>query len=1169
MGKLKTIISIVGFFVLTAMGCGYGNADARNLPRVLLISSYHPSFPTFFDQIEGIKSGFGDHPVILDIEFMDSKRFPNGEIQKEFVRLLGLKLARVQSYNVVITSDDNAFLFALKHRDGLLAGAPIVFCGVNDRELALAQNSDPMVTGVLEDVSMRDTLEVMRRLHPKVTRIVALVDDTPSGQGDLRRFQDIAAGFSDVSFDNLDLSTMTFEEFGARLGKFGEDTAALLLSAYHDARGETLLFHESLEKITARLHCPLYHLWEHGMGQGITGGKVISHRMQGRIAGEMALAIVQGKNPADMPVIGRSSNVFMFDYAQLSRFNVDQDLLPDGSVVLNVPVPLFRKYVPIIRILLTVLGIFALVLVIILFNLKKRIRLEHSLKVSEERFSHLFHQAPLAYAAVDSLGQILQVNQAWLNLFEIPQPYVPSPRIKDFLAPESYSLFDDNFPCGEQGIHLRDVACRVVTASGRLLHCAVDASVTRGGDDNHVPGHFIVRDVTRTRQRERLLKMQTDIASVFLNAQDTFLFQELLAIIVGSMECPFGAIGFLDAQGPLVLTACSDSRKPDSPPVETGLVLEREECNHLTREAIEQGVSVYGNTDISMFKGMVRLSSLLVTPIVDRNRTIGVFVVGDRYEPFSAEDNELLGTIAQRFAPILRARMEAMGYESERRTFMTAMDQSDMAIMVLDENGIIGYTNPAARITGYGTGELVGMPFDTILAQEDNPLFMDSVWKMVRGGDVWRSEVVAYRKDGGDYRVECSLVPVREVGGAITHFLVLLRDITREHALELQLQKSQKMEAVGRLAGGIAHDFNNILQVIQGYGDILLERLSPGDSGHDSLQAIQTAAERAAGLVRQLLTFGRKEHAQPEDVGVNGLIQGLETMLSRVIGEHIAFTFQPSGKELLIHANPGQIEQIIVNLCINARDAMPEGGSMVLSTVSVDLDQEFCSTHAWARPGRYARVMVTDIGTGIDPAVLDKIFEPFFTTKETGKGSGLGLSIIYAIVEQHAGLIDVASRPGKGTSISVYIPLVENIPVKHESGQEDADSREMYPGTETVLLAEDEDMVRDLARAVLEGAGYHVVVAENGRKAVEKFQSHEKEIDLVLLDVVMPELSGLQVFEAIRTQDKNVPVIFSSGYSHDILDDAPEVRESTWMIAKPYLPSELLRTIREVLDGTG
>lgn len=398
-----------------------------------------------------------------------------------------------------------------------------------------------------------------------------------------------------------------------------------------------------------------------------------------------------------------------------------------------------------------------------------------------------------------------------------------------------------------------------------------------------------------------------------------------------------------------------------------------------------------------------------------------------------------------------------------------------------------------------------------------------------------------------------------------TYLLGMGYDITERKRLEDQLRQAQKMEAVGQLAGGIAHDFNNILQGIIGYTEMAESGLSPTDQAYQDMEQVKAGADRAATLTRQLLAFSRRQMIQPVDLDLNDVIAGISKMLHRVIGEHIELVLKLGRETRAVHADPGAFEQVLMNLSVNARDAMPTGGQLSIKTESVLLDETFCEAHAWASLGEYTLLSVTDTGMGMGREVVERIFEPFFTTKETGKGTGLGLSMVYGIVKQHEGSIDCYSEPGKGTCFKIYLPIVKSA-VEASEKTDDPPSTQVG-GTETILLAEDDEMVRNLAVLTLERNGYSVLVAKDGEEALRLFAEQHEKIEFALLDVVMPKVGGREVYDAIRASNANLPVLFSSGYSADAIHTKFVVEAGLETIQKPYSPSALLREIRDRLDS--
>ena len=426
-------------------------------------------------------------------------------------------------------------------------------------------------------------------------------------------------------------------------------------------------------------------------------------------------------------------------------------------------------------------------------------------------------------------------------------------------------------------------------------------------------------------------------------------------------------------------------------------------------------------------------------------------------------------------------------------------------------------------------------------------------------------EVVWRRRDGSVITVRLNGRPVRAPDGALECFEFIVEDVTDQRALEERLRQTQKMEAVGRLAGGIAHDFNNLLTAILGSVDFLRRALGPDHPEHAETEEIQKAAVRAADLTRQLLAFSRQQVLAPKVLELDALVTNLEKMLRRLIGEDVELRFAPKAPRAAVRADPGQLEQVIVNLVVNARDAMPRGGKLTIDTATVDLDTGYAWEHGTVEPGRYVMLAVTDTGVGIDRAVQARLFEPFFTTKEFGKGTGLGLATAYGIVKQSGGYIWVYSEPGRGATFKVYLPRVE--PAGEPIAVPQAPARALG-GTETILLAEDEAAVRNLARRVLEKHGYKLLLAATGRDGVRLAEQHGSPIDLLVTDVVMPEMGGRELAQRLTTRQPSLKVLFLSGYTDDAIVHHGVLDAGVAFLQKPFKPDELVRKIREVLDDT-
>jgi two-component system cell cycle sensor histidine kinase/response regulator CckA len=494
----------------------------------------------------------------------------------------------------------------------------------------------------------------------------------------------------------------------------------------------------------------------------------------------------------------------------------------------------------------------------------------------------------------------------------------------------------------------------------------------------------------------------------------------------------------------------------------------------------------------------------------------------------------------------------------------TAVEQSAEAIMITDTKGTILYVNPAfERTTGYTREEVAGQPPKMLRSGRHDVEFYRQMWNILSRGEVWRGRLVNKRKDGTLFDEDATISPVRDAAGNVVNYVAAKRDITNEMLLERQLLQAQKMEAVGRLAGGVAHDFNNLLGVITGYGDVVHRRLADEDPLKGNVEQILKASERAAGLTRQLLAFSRQQILQPRILDLNALVSNMQSMLLRIMGEDVELVQVLEPQLGAVRADPGQIDQVLMNLAVNARDAMPEGGRITIETRNADLDESYVTTHASVRAGPYVMLAVTDTGSGMDAATQARIFEPFFTTKAVSGGTGLGLSTVYGIVTQSDGHVWVYSEVGVGTAFKIYLPRVD---------QEAEHPREQRPGPllrgdETVLLVEDETSLREMLREVLETNGYSVLGARDGAEALQMAAAHSGPIQLMVTDVIMPGMTGPRLADLFAPTRPGMKVLFVSGYSDESVARYGLIAPGRAFLSKPFGPEVFLRRVRESLDA--
>lgn len=533
---------------------------------------------------------------------------------------------------------------------------------------------------------------------------------------------------------------------------------------------------------------------------------------------------------------------------------------------------------------------------------------------------------------------------------------------------------------------------------------------------------------------------------------------------------------------------------------------------------------------------------------------------------------------------VLQKKLAGFGEYSLRKTYYPELQQSledlreseaflknivdNIPAMVFVKDAVelryVAFNKAGEEVLGYSKEELLGKNDRDLFPEEQAAFFTGKDREVLTRGDLLEiPEETIKTRSGEDRILRVRKIPLFDIEGKARYLLGIAEDITDRKRLEEQLLQSQKMEAIGQLAGGVAHDFNNILMVIMGYGNIL--KMDPGLDAQqkEKLEQITKASERAAQLTRSLLTFSRKQVMNPQPANLNDVVIQVRHFLGRLIGEDIQIKSVLFPEELTVVVDSGQIEQVLVNLATNARDAMPKGGVLTLETNVTDVDAAFVQANGFGKSGRYALISVSDTGTGMDEKTRLRIFEPFFTTKEVGRGTGLGMAIVYGIVKQHHGFVNVYSEPGIGTTFRIYLPI--------NTGEFAGNGEGVIPeppkgGSETILVAEDDAGVRKLVLEVLTGFGYRVLLAENGLEAIEKFRANRDSIKLILMDIIMPRMNGKEAFREIRRIDPGVKILYTSGYTLDTIQSRDVIDEGAELVMKPIQPLELLRKVRELFD---
>ena len=570
-------------------------------------------------------------------------------------------------------------------------------------------------------------------------------------------------------------------------------------------------------------------------------------------------------------------------------------------------------------------------------------------------------------------------------------------------------------------------------------------------------------------------------------------------------------------------------------------------------------------------EGHARVVRELVVPVVRGDRIVAVLGVGNKGSDYTEEDCEVVSYLAD----VCWVTAENKRIEAQRARLAAAIDQAGEMVVVTDRKGDIEYVNPVfERITGYSRDEIQGKNTRLLGSGTQDEAFYQDLWATISCGETWRGRMVNRRKDGSLFTEDSTISPVRDASGTIINYVAVKNDvtehlkITREKSeIEEQMRQTQKLESIGRLAGGVAHDFNNMLSVIIGYGEELINSLHDSDPLKECATAIVEAGNRSASLTRQLLAFSRKQTLRPEVLNLNDIVRNLEKMLQRLIGEDVELVTELDEELSPVEVDAGQIEQVIMNLAVNARDAMPQGGTLTIETALAELDEAYAEKYLEVVPGAYVLMTVSDTGAGMDEETKKKLFEPFFTTKEAGKGTGLGLSTVYGIVKQSGGGIRVTSRPGQGSSFAIYLPQACDV---SEKKPEPSVIPRAMRGEASILVVEDEASLRKLIGRTLASMKYRATTAANAGEALLLVEEKGLHPDLIITDVVMPGMSGKVLVDRLMRILPDLKVIYMSGYTDEAVAEHIVREPGMPFLQKPFNVRRLAEKIDLLLsDGEG
>ena len=1080
--------------------------------RVLFISSYHPGFPTFFQQIQGVRSELESAGVVIDVEFMDTKRFADPENLVRFLDMLRFKLSRIEPYDVIIVADDAALKFAAEHRASLFPQSSVVFCGVNNQDFARSFSGAPFFTGVIESVSMRETLEAVWRLRPQTSTVHALVDAEPSGQGDLRAYLKMRDVFADKKLEVIALDTLSWEELARTLAGLPKDDAILLLSAYHDKDGLTRSFEGALKLIMEHAKAPVFHLWEHGIGQGILGGKIISHSQQGRIAGRLALRILRGEPAQSLPVVeGDDANRHVFDHSALIRFGINGKLLPEGSEERGKPVSILARYKLQILAATAVLAVLIVLLMALASHVVRLRRAKARIKDSETRYKALFEANADGILVFEyQTRRFVFSNPAASRMFGYAEEQFRSLGVEDIHPREQPDSPQANFMtlAAGAGHFAESRAC--LRQDGSVFLADIRAFALEIEGKEHTAGLF--RDVTERKQAEEALRESEERFILAMKATSDGLFDwNLETNEIYYSPAWKKMLGYEDHELPNDFSIWE--RLTDSEDVQKSWELQKK----LISRQIER----------------------FVVEFKMKHKNGHWVDILSRAEAFFNESGQAVRMIGTHTDITERKRAEEALRASEDR-YRMIFDQQFQYMAILQPDGTLESINSLPEVVqGFTKEDVLGRPFWEMPTWRGLPewraIIRDQVERAKTMKDVLLTEDAYQKADGSIAFAEAAYKAIHDPDGNIRYILVQATDITeRKRAEQALLTARDAAEAANRakseFLANMSHEIRTPLNGIMG----MLQLLETTTLDKEQLQfcalAIQST-NRLTTLLSDILDLSRVEANM---MVIRFQRFNLHSVLTQAIDLFVPVAIQ-TGVALTRHLAPGlpiwivgdsiRLQQVLTNLIGNAFKFTKSGHVHV---------------EAYPLPSRgngTFRIFfaIEDTGCGIADEELGKLFQPFTQVSQgytrNHQGAGLGLTISKQLVSLMGGTIAVESEEGVGSTFAFCVPFSkEALPHADEVTVE---NRTAPPTPRRILLAEDDETTVFTISRLLENAGHSLTVARNGQEAMEMHEAHD--FDLILMDVSMPVMDGIEACQRIRdsknAHKRDIPIIALTAYA--------------------------------------
>jgi len=1103
-------------------------------PRILYLNSYHYGYE-WSDSL-----GIGALQVFRQsapearvyIEYLDGKHFELTEERKKAELDRILAKYGPDFFDIVVTSDDPAFDFMRTYRDVLTPGKPVVFSGINavsadDRQIPEG------FTGIVEPFDYHGIVSMVRNVFPERKNGYLIVDNSVTGRALVAMARKLAADVPDMTLNVLDGADLSHEDLLGILRGLGRDAFVIIGVWQTDRNGHYFNVSEAFQDIINASTAPVFVILRTSLAIDYAGGSAISGVHQGRVAAGMALRILEGTPVSSIPVTSENIYDRMLNRSAIeTRWGVRFDELP--AEIQKIP----EAFPP-----------------------ETEAPYTATVKLSSDESDYISRNPVVRVALVDD-----------------PPIMIPG------ASPAGMAVEYMNELASLTGLRFEWVTC-----ARRWKDCdgvgeAVDNALvlpavaeTHEGRDKYIFSvpYLRMQSVIFTRDDSRPIIGPQSLKGLKVAVRGkSFLYRQLRQELDGLDLVPF------DTSRDAMIALHDGEVDAFVVHLSIGVTLAREMGFRNIR------IAAPTNLPPQPFSIAVPLEMPLLASIIDKGMSAMPADTVERLRSKYMQDVEfkwgwstesvlklVLAVVSVFlivvFVLLVRARRIKNASVRRELNLQVTLDSIGDAVIVTDNGDRVVRMNPIARrLTGYDDAEARAKPIAEVMALVDpdtNRTLPIAEAGALTDDDRPRStsRIQLNGKDGARYLVEASASKITGVHGEKLGQVIVFRDVSRRMQIQDQIQHSRKMEAIGQLAGGVAHDFNNMLSAIQGYSELILKRAPAGSNEVVYCERILNATERAAGLTSKLLDFARKGKALSTPIDIHESIKSALALLERSIDKSIVITSALEACDSLIVGDPGQIQSIILNLCINARDAMPSGGTLEISTRNVMLNAADCRDNEFPmNPGEHVVICVQDSGTGIPAGDLEHIFEPFFTTKEVGKGTGLGLAAVHGAILEHAGAIKVYSELGKGTRFTIYLPVSQESRTCLTEAYV-ADLR--HHGT--VLVVEDEGLIRGMADVMLRDMGFDVLLAENGAEGVELFRQNTDRIRLVLMDVIMPEMDGMAALKAIREIRPDTLFIVTSGFSFEHRRDEFMKAGATAFIGKPFRNADLAKVVDEALKG--